>query len=388
MSEWKSIRLGKVTKLNYGKALKEQDQTEGDVPVYSSAGLTGYHNEPLVTSEGLIVGRKGTIGKVYYSPMPFFCIDTAYFILPNEDVYNFKFLYYLLQTLRLDELNEDSAVPGLNRETCYSQEISLPSLPEQKTIADYLGRKTEQIDTLTEKKQKQIELLKEQRTAIINQAVTKGLNPDVNWKTIQISDGAEVIGGGTPSTEDPRNFGGDISWLTPKDLSKYNFRYISHGKRNITRQGLRSSSARLLPKGTVLLSTRAPIGYVAIAENPMATNQGFQSLVPKENIVSEYLYYLLKINTEYLRANASGSTFGELSGSTLKRLVFKFPEKNEQKTIADYLDRKTEQIDTLTEKKQKQIELLSEYRTALITNAVTGTIDIRNEVAGVKNAHS
>ncbi len=310
-----------------------------------------------------------------------------------ENISESKFLYYLTCSHTFRDMGE-ALMTGTAGQKRVPQSfienyiLGIPAIEEQKAIADFLDRKTEQIDTLTEKKQQQIELLKEQCAAIINQAVTKGLNPDVNWKTIQISDGAEVIGGGTPSTEDPRNFGGDISWLTPKDLSKYNFRYISHGKRNITRQRLRSSSARLLPKGTVLLSTRAPIGYVAIAENPMATNQGFQSLVPKENIVSEYLYYLLKINTEYLRANASGSTFGELSGSTLKRFVFKFPEKNEQKTIADYLDRKTEQIDTLTEKKQKQIELLSEYRTALITNAVTGTIDIRNEVEGVENAHS
>lgn len=148
MGEWKECTLGDLLTLNYGKALKAQDRIEGVFPVYSSAGLTGYHNEPLVNSKGLIVGRKGTIGKVHFSPTPFCCIDTAYYILPNDDKYNFSFLFYLLQTLGLDELNEDSAVPGLNRETAYSQTILLPPLPEQKAIASVLSSLDDKIDLL------------------------------------------------------------------------------------------------------------------------------------------------------------------------------------------------------------------------------------------------
>jgi len=148
MGEWTECKLGDLLTLNYGKALKAQDRIEGFFPVYSSAGLTGYHNEPLVNSKGLIIGRKGTIGKVYFSPIPFCCIDTAYYILPNDDRYDFSFLFYLLQSLGLDELNEDSAVPGLNRETAYSQDIILPSLSEQKAIASVLTSLDDKIDLL------------------------------------------------------------------------------------------------------------------------------------------------------------------------------------------------------------------------------------------------
>ena len=148
MSEWKEYKLGEIVVLNYGKALAENKRISGNVPVYSSAEITGWHNEPLVNSKGLIIGRKGTIGKVYYSNTPFFCIDTAYYILPNEKIYDLKFLFYKLKTVGFEDLNEDSAVPGLNRETAYNQKVLLPPLPEQKAIASILSSLDDKIDLL------------------------------------------------------------------------------------------------------------------------------------------------------------------------------------------------------------------------------------------------
>ena len=139
MTSWKTYRLGDICTLNYGKALTATNRVAGDVPVYSSAGITGWHNMPLVQSRGIVVGRKGTVGTVYYSDKPFYCIDTAYYILPDDEKYDFKWLYYRLKSLHLDKLNEDSAVPGLNRETAYAQEFSLPGLEEQRRIAGILG---------------------------------------------------------------------------------------------------------------------------------------------------------------------------------------------------------------------------------------------------------
>jgi type I restriction enzyme, S subunit len=157
------------------------------------------------------------------------------------------------------------------------------------------------------------------------------------WKEYTVDDIADVIGGGTPSTSDRKNFGGDIPWITPKDLSNHRFRYIARGERNITEKGVNNSNATLLPTGAVLLSSRAPVGYLAIASNPVTTNQGFRSLVAREGFDNGFIYYLLKANLEFLKSQASGTTFRELSGGTLKKLKFRLPPYPEQRTIAEIL---------------------------------------------------
>ena len=157
------------------------------------------------------------------------------------------------------------------------------------------------------------------------------------WKEYTVDEFADVIGGGTPSTTNEENFGGDIPWITPKDLSNYNFRYIERGERNITNKGLKNSNATLLPSGTVLLSSRAPVGYLAIAAKSVTTNQGFKSFVVREGFDNLFIYYLLKSNVDYLKSQSSGTTFSELSGGTLKKLKFTIPQFSEQRAIAEVL---------------------------------------------------
>jgi len=181
------------------------------------------------------------------------------------------------------------------------------------------------------------------------------------WEVKSIGEVADVIGGGTPSTKNQEFWDGDIPWITPKDLSSLNFRYIKRGERNITKKGLDNSSAKLLPEGTVLLTTRAPVGYLAIAAKELATNQGFRSLIPKNKILSEFLFYLLKKNVEILKSNAGGSTFGELSGSRLKELEFPIPPLTEQRAIAKILS----DLDAKIELNQQMNKTLEEIGRAI-----------------------
>lgn len=167
------------------------------------------------------------------------------------------------------------------------------------------------------------------------------------WKVVKLGDVADIIGGGTPDTKNDSYWGGDVPWLTPKDLSGYGSRHISKGERNISYQGLTNSSAKMLPVGSVLLTSRAPIGYVAIAKNQLCTNQGFKSLVLKENADSEFFYYLLKNNVDYIQGMSSGSTFAEISGSQVKALEFKIPSLDVQKRIAGILGALDDRIDVL-----------------------------------------
>ena len=159
------------------------------------------------------------------------------------------------------------------------------------------------------------------------------------WKDCQLSDLGTIVGGATPSTKNPDNYeNGNIAWITPKDLSTFNGRYISRGERLITKAGLGSCSAQMMPKHSVLFSSRAPIGYVAIADNELCTNQGFKSIVPNDKTDYLFLYYLLKYNKDVIENLGSGTTFKEVSGATMRNVNVRVPVlKSEQERIASVL---------------------------------------------------
>nr|ELR5042055.1 restriction endonuclease subunit S [Providencia stuartii]ELR5084447.1 restriction endonuclease subunit S [Providencia stuartii] len=180
------------------------------------------------------------------------------------------------------------------------------------------------------------------------------------WIKTTLNEIADVIGGGTPSTKNEAFWGGEIPWITPKDLTGYTKMYISHGERFITKNGLDNSSARLLPEGTVLMSSRAPIGYVAIAANPITTNQGFKSLVPNTELANnKFLYFWIKNNKQYIDSLGSGTTFAEVSGSVVKSLEIELPSLPEQKAIASVLSALDNKIDLL-HRQNKTLESMAE----------------------------
>lgn len=160
----------------------------------------------------------------------------------------------------------------------------------------------------------------------------------MEFKKVKLGDIGKIVGGGTPKTKEESYYGGEIAWITPKDLSLNKSKYIFYGERNITEEGLKNSSAKLLPKGTVLFSSRAPIGYVAIAGNDLATNQGFKSVIPAENVDSEFIYYLLINNVENIKNFGVGSTFREVSGSVMKNIEVMIPDFSIQRKIAKILN--------------------------------------------------
>ena len=171
----------------------------------------------------------------------------------------------------------------------------------------------------------------------------------------RISEIGTVVGGGTPSTKNPDYWGGDIPWISPKDLTDYKSVYISKGENFLTEKGLKSG-ARLLPKNTLLFSSRAPIGYVALAANPICTNQGFKSIVCDEKqVVPLYLYYYMKANLDYIKLFGTGATFPEISGKTMGKIKVEiFKSLDVQHSIASILST----YDTLIENNTKRIRLL------------------------------
>lgn len=181
------------------------------------------------------------------------------------------------------------------------------------------------------------------------------------WVERKISDIGTVVGGATPSTKKPDNYeDGKIAWITPKDLSTFSGRYIERGERNITEIGLKSCSTQLLPPNTVLFSSRAPIGYIAIAANEVCTNQGFKSVIPNENTDPLFLFYLLKYNKDKIEGMGSGTTFKEVSGNTMKNIVVNVPtDKKVQEKIAAILgsiDDKIEENEQINNNLQQQAQ--------------------------------
>ena len=224
--------------------------------------------------------------------------------------------------------------------------ITIPSLPEQRKIAALLSLIDERIEV-------QNAIIKEQealKAALLRRLFDRTLRfPEFTdeWKKVKLGEVAEIIGGGTPSTTTTNYWDGEIVWFNPSEIGKK--KYVSNSNRTISFQGLSNSGARLLPKGTVLLTTRATIGEIAIANVECTTNQGFQSVVTGHEANNEYVYYFLSTQKVYLLRHSSGSTFLETPSSVIRNLPLRLPSLAEQKKIAALLSALDERIAVETE---------------------------------------
>lgn len=328
----------------------------------------------LVTQEGMLTGA--------YSV----------FSVRNVDV-NFLYRYFI-------SLDDRKALKPLYRglrkviplPAFLSMPIYLPSLAEQRTIADWLDAKCADIDAAIELQQRMIDKLKAYKTAVIHQAVTKGLDKNANlkdsgvqwigevpehWEVCKIKNKFMIISGGTPKSDVESYWNGDVVWVTPADYNTED-KVIVKGKRNITEEGLKNSSATILPKNSIIFSKRAPIGLVAINAVPLATNQGCLGCIPKLNVDTIYSYFLLSSFQKQFELLGSGTTFKEISLSSFSSFVIPLPPLTEQRAIADWLDAKCADIDaTIALKEQKQ-EKLKAYKKTIIFEYVTGKKQVAN----------
>jgi type I restriction enzyme S subunit len=266
-------------------------------------------------------------------------------------------------------------------------------LDEQKSIADYLDQKTAEIDGLIADKEKLIELLQEKRQAIITEAVTKGLNPNVRMK----DSGIEWIGeipehwnvepikymvktiqtGTTPTTKNDDYFDGDIQWFTPGDF--HGSKELYEASRKISNLAVIDNEARLFPKNTVMIvGIGATVGKVAKLGVEGSFNQQITGLIVNEQRLNcDYLYYWLYINQETIKNISNYTTLPIINNEFVKNFECLSLPLDEQQAIVNYLNQKTSEIDDLILKIRLQIQKLKEYRQSLISEAVTGKIDVR-----------
>lgn len=260
-----------------------------------------------------------------------------------------------------------------------------PSLSEQQSIATFLDTKCVEIDALISLQEEMISELQAYKQSVITEAVTKGLNPNAKMK----DSGVEWIGeipegwavcstkhlfnlysGATPKTDNDSFWDGNIPWITPADFKTEDV-YISKGRRNITQNGVDSCGTTIVPANSVIFSKRAPIGLVVLNKEPLCTNQGCISCVPKETF-SKYYYYAMSVFTDSYELYGAGTTFMEISATSFANFKLPNPSFEEQHSIATYLDEKTSQIDSLIALKQEKIQELKDYKKSIIYEYVTG----------------
>jgi type I restriction enzyme S subunit len=194
----------------------------------------------------------------------------------------------------------------------------------------------------------------------------------VTWRRVALKEVGAIVGGGTPSTKEPEYFGDDYPWITPKDLSRQRKRYIAEGERGISEAGLAASSAKVLPAGSIVISSRAPIGLTAIAQFPLTTNQGCRSFIPGDSTDSLFMYYLLGSMSAEFERLANGSTFKEISGSTLASIEIKLPSVAQQRGIAVALGALDDKIES------------NERAASLITQLISAEFQRASKVGHVK----
>ena len=282
------------------------------------------------------------------------------------------FLYYVLRTPSFrqdvkDNYGSGSAIPRIILKDFKRMMVSYPSLEKQQAIISVLTAIDSKIQANTEINDN----LEQQAQSYFQELFVDNADPE--WTTGTISDLGAVVGGSTPSKAKPEYYTeSGIAWITPKDLSINKSKFVSHGENDITELGLKNSSAAIMPEGTVLFSSRAPIGYIAIAAGEVTTNQGFKSVVPKPEIGTPFVYFFLKNTLPVIEGMASGSTFKEVSGSTMKNVPAVIPDAETLAKFSDFCAPIFAQQRILEEQNQS----LATLRDNLLPKLMSGEIDV------------
>ena len=322
----------------------------------------------------IIITREAPIGDVGMIPENTECCLGQRMVLlrANQSVCDNFYLLYSLQSLYVQHQiswSEGTGTTVSNLRIPHLEQIQIPYLPleQQAKISSVLRALEEKI----ENNRRLNDNLEQQAQSYFQELFVDNADPE--WTTGTISDLGAVVGGSTPSKAKPEYYTeSGIAWITPKDLSINKSKFVSHGENDITELGLKNSSAAIMPEGTVLFSSRAPIGYIAIAAGEVTTNQGFKSVVPKPEIGTPFVYFFLKNTLPVIEGMASGSTFKEVSGSTMKNVPAVIPDAETLAKFSDFCAPIFAQQRILEEQNQS----LATLRDNLLPKLMSGEIDV------------
>ena len=345
---WQVRSIGDLVTLQYGKSPKEVMAEDGQYPVIGTGGVTGYASSYLYDGCTTVIGRKGTINKPSYVEGKFWAIDTTYFGTGYKEAEP-KWLYYSLNSFDLSKYNEASGVPSLGRDTLNAIPLLTPPLPEQQKIAAILSS----VDNVIEKTRAQIDKLKDLKTGMMQELLTKGVGSGgvphtefkdspvgripARWNTELLDKVAARGSGHTPSKSKPEYWNGGIDWVSLSDTSKLDRLYINATTKQVSELGIQNSSAIIHPPGTVVLSRDAGIGKSAITTKEMAVSQHFIAWRCSNRLDNHFLYYLLQFRKPKFESIAMGSTIKTIGLPFFKQLHVPIPPMSEQEAIAGAL---------------------------------------------------
>jgi len=364
---WKWVKLGEVVTLQRGYDLPKSKMKKGNIPVVGSNGIIGYHNKATTKAPGITIGRSGNIGNAYLHKSDFWAHNTTLYVkdFKGNDVI---FLLYLFKNIDFNQLNAGSAVPTLNRNHIYPIEVKIPiNIDEQKAIAEVLSS----IDD-------KIELLHRQNTTLEEMAMTlfrKWFIEDAkgDWEECILDDLClKIASGGTPSTKIKEYYDGHINWYSTKELNDC---FLFESEKKITLQGLENSSAKLFPKGTIVMAIYAAptVGRLGILANEASFNQAACGLIPNTEVCSkEFLYLYLKNERENLNTMATGSAQQNLNVNKIKT----YPTIKVPKNIMIRFNKIVIPIFHKIENNSYQIQTLEKLRDTLLPKLMSGEVRI------------
>lgn len=399
-AHWDALKLKRVCSFSYGESLASDARIDGEVEVYGSNGPVGVHDRANTLSPCLVIGRKGSFGKVNYSAAPVFAIDTTFFVDRRATRANLRWLYYALMDARLDAATKDSAIPGLDREDAYARVLCVPPDHEQRAIAAFLDRETARIDALVAKKERLIELLQEKRTALITRAVTKGLDPTVpmkdsgvewlgeipaHWEVKRVKHVTTKIGSGKTPTGGAEVYVSEGVMLIRSQNVHFGGLVLDDVAYIDSETDAQMAGSRVQDGDVLLNITGASLGRCCVArlgDKRANVNQHVCVIRPKgAAYISEFLAAALASHSGQAQVftTENGISRDALNFEQIGELVVPQPLLEEQRAIAVRLESQAARIDALLAKVRDAIDRLKELRTALISAAVTGKIDVREE---------
>ena len=386
MDDWMNVQLGDLCDIldRVREPITKRDRVPGPYPYYGATGILDYVEGYLFDEPLVLVGEDGAKwesgeNSAFGVSGKFWVNNHAHVLRPNRGVVLDAWLIYFLNHLDLTPYITGLTVPKLNQDKLKKITIILPSLFEQKQIVATLDKTFTAIETAITNTKQNLANARELFYSALNRylsASTENSSSSVRgkWERVTLREICDVVNGGTPKTKTSEYWDGPHAWITPAEMGNLGSPFVRTTRRTLTDKGLEKCPASILPKYSVVLSSRAPIGHLVINEVPMATNQGCRGLVPHSQLHYKFLYYFMRANVRLLNELGTGTTFKELSATKLKSVSICLPPLDEQKQIVAVLDELSKKKQHLSRIYESKISTLSELKQSILHKAFAGKL--------------